>query len=45
MKELLSIYNLGANAGIKPSGASNSTASRAAMNEQLISLGDGFGKY
>ncbi len=45
MKELLSIYNLGANAGIKPSGASNSAASRAAMNEQLISLGDGFGKY
>lgn len=43
MKDLLSIYNLGGKAGIKASGASS--ASRAAMNEQLISLGDGFGKY
>ena len=45
MKELLSIYNLGANAGIKASGASGVSASKAAMNEQIISLGDGFGKY
>ena len=44
MKELLSVYNLGAGAGVKSSGAS-AAASKAAMNEQLISLGDGFGKY
>ena len=44
MKDLLSIYNLGGNSGLKASGSS-SAASRAAMNEQLISLGDGFGKY
>jgi len=40
MKRMLSRYNLGGNAGMKTSGAS-----RAAMNEQLISLGDGFGQY
>ncbi|MDE6608285.1 MAG: methyl-accepting chemotaxis protein [Lachnospiraceae bacterium] len=45
MKELLSIYNLGGNVGGMSSGGSGAAVSKAAMNEQLISLEDGFGKY
>jgi len=43
VKELLSVYNLGGNTGIVSSGSN--AAFRTAMNEQLISLGGGFGKY
>ena len=46
MRDLLSIYNLGSSspsAGID-SGMSYSS-SKANANEQIISLGDGFGKY
>ncbi len=41
MRDMLSVYNLGSN-GASSSGASYSSSS---ANEQIISLGDGFGKY
>ncbi len=46
MRELLSIYNLGARSSSPAIGMSvTSSPSQLAMNEQVISLGDGFGKY
>ena len=48
MRELLSIYNLGAGSVSAPSSSyrsSNSFAASSSMNEQVISLGDDFGKY
>ena len=43
MREMLSIYNLGN--GHSSSGKSSSGYSSSSANEQVISLGDGFGKY
>ena len=44
MREMLSIYNLGAGSASSFQGSyNNGTASNA--NEQVISLGDGFDKY
>ena len=43
MREMLSIYNLGN--GSTGSFRSSASASTADMNEQVISLGDSFGKY
>ena len=46
MRELLSIYNLGSRSSSPAIGMSvTSSPSQLAMNEQVISLGDGFGKY
>lgn len=47
MRELLSIYNLGSGSGSSSSyrGDSSATSSSADINEQIISLGDGFDKY
>lgn len=45
MRELLSVYNLG-NGSAKPSSSSSASSSSAAPSaEEVISLGDGFGKY
>ncbi len=44
MREMLSIYNLG-NGNSAPSRSSASFSSASNANEQVISLGDGFGKY
>ncbi len=43
MREMLSIYNLGSGSGSSYRGSSQDSSSNA--NEQVISLGDGFGKY
>ncbi|MDE6253517.1 MAG: methyl-accepting chemotaxis protein [Lachnospiraceae bacterium] len=43
MRDMLSIYNLGAGRHSSYGGSSSSSVSNA--NEQVISLGDGFGKY
>lgn len=43
MRELLSAYNLGNGSSSKSSSSYSSSSSAA--NEQVISLGDGFGKY
>ena len=43
MREMLSIYNLGSGSG--SAYRSSSQDSVASANEQVISLGDGFGKY
>ncbi|MDE6186111.1 MAG: methyl-accepting chemotaxis protein, partial [Lachnospiraceae bacterium] len=43
MREMLSIYNLGSGSASSFKGSYNSSASN--MNEQVISLGDGFDKY
>lgn len=46
MRELLSIYNLGSGStGGGFSGSSMSSSAVSNMNEQVISLGDDFGKY
>ncbi len=48
MRDLLSIYNLGTghSSGMgMDSSSSYSSSSRSNANEQIISLGDGFGKY
>lgn len=46
MRELLSIYNLGSGSTAGGfSGSSMSSSSISNMNEQVISLGDDFGKY
>lgn len=47
MREMLSIYNLGNGQGgtVSGRGASNYSSSVSNANEQVISLGDGFGKY
>lgn len=46
MRELLSIYNLGSGSAAGGfSGSSMSSSSISNMNEQVISLGDDFGKY
>lgn len=46
MKEMLAIYNLGSgSSGSSYSGSSYSGGSTASANEQVISLGDDFGKY
>lgn len=44
MREMLSIYNLG-NGSTSSYRSSSSSAPVSNMNEQVISLGDGFGKY
>ncbi len=47
MREMLSIYNLGSGSASSYRGGSSSSysAPSAAANEQVISLGDDFGKY
>ncbi len=45
MRELLSIYNLGAGSIGGGFSSSMSTSPVSDMNEQVISLGDDFGKY
>lgn len=45
MREMLSIYNLGTDNGGNSSFKSTSSYASPASNEQVISLGDGFGKY
>ena len=45
MREMLSIYNLGNGQGSSSRGSSNYSAAVSNANEQVISLGDGFGKY
>lgn len=47
MRDLLSIYHLGAghSAGGMDGGSYSHSSSRVHPNEQIISLGDGFGKY
>ena len=45
MRELLSIYNLGSGSAGGFSGSSMSSSSMSNANEQVISLGDDFGKY
>lgn len=44
MREMLSIYNLG-NGGSVPGKSSPGYSASSSANEQVISLGDGFGKY
>lgn len=43
MRDMLSVYNLGSGRSASFGGSSSSSVSNA--NEQVISLGDGFGKY
>ncbi len=45
MREMLSIYNLGNGQGTASRGSSGYGAPVSNANEQVISLGDGFGKY
>ena len=46
MRDMLSIYNLGNGHSMSSfRGSSHSSAAISNMNEQVISLGDGFGKY
>ena len=45
MREMLSIYNLGVGNQAASFKNSYSSSSSSNMNEQVISLGDGFGKY
>lgn len=45
MREMLSIYNLGNGQSTVSRGASGYGSSVSNANEQVISLGDGFGKY
>lgn len=45
MHDLLSSYNLGNSSGISPARGRDYSFSAADDNEQIISLGDGFGKY
>ncbi len=44
MRDMLSIYNLG-NGHVSSSSSRSSSSSSSIDNEQVISLGDGFGKY
>ena len=45
MHDLLSSYNLGTGSGISSAKAMDYAAPAANDNEQIISLGDSFGKY
>ena len=45
MRELLSIYRLGTRADVPMENTNVSYRSNTSRNEQIISLGDGFGKY
>ncbi len=45
MREMLSIYNLGNAQNSMPRGSSGYSSAVSNANEQVISLGDGFGKY
>ncbi len=45
MREMLSIYNLGSGASPVYKGSSYSSVATSSANEQIISLGDDFGKY
>ena len=45
MRDMLSIYNLGSGSSSSYRGSANTSSSVSNMNEQVISLGDGFGKY
>ena len=45
MRDMLSIYNLGSQHVSSPAGSANYSSSVSNANEQIISLGDGFGKY
>ncbi|MCM1174667.1 MAG: methyl-accepting chemotaxis protein [Blautia sp.] len=45
MREMLSIYNLGSGSGSSSYGGGSYSSSSSGMNEQVISLGDDFGKY
>lgn len=46
MREMLSIYNLGSGSSVSSfRGSGSFTSSSMGMNEQVISLGDDFGKY
>lgn len=48
MRDLLSIYNLGGTGNVSggiDNASFSASAPKANMNEQIISLGDGFGKY
>ena len=46
MRDLLSIYNTGSDSGASSfRGDSSMSSSKINMNEQIISLGDGFDKY
>lgn len=47
MRDLLSIYNLGTghSIGVGTDSSSSYSSTRANANEEIISLGDGFGKY
>lgn len=45
MRDMLSIYNLGSQHVSSAAGSANYSSSASNPNEQIISLGDGFGKY
>lgn len=45
MREMLSIYNLGSGSSSSFGGGSSYSSAPSNMNEQVISLGDDFGKY
>ena len=45
MRDMLSIYNLGSRSSSSSSSSSSYSSSSSNVNEQIISLGDGFGKY
>ena len=45
MRDMLSIYNLGSQHVSSAAGSANYSSSVSDANEQIISLGDGFGKY
>lgn len=45
MRDMLSIYNLGSRSASSSSSSSSYSSSVSNANEQIISLGDGFGKY
>lgn len=45
MREMLSIYQLGASNAMSSFKSASYSSSLSNMNEQVISLGDGFGKY
>ncbi len=45
MREMLSIYNLGNGQGLVSRGSAGYSPAVSNANEQVISLGDGFGKY
>ena len=45
MRDMLSIYNLGSHSSSSSGGSGSYSSSASNANEQIISLGDGFGKY